>query len=43
MSPTAENHESGTQPGSTRIVAGETGKPKRKRTLRSPSSRASCS
>ena len=33
MSHTPENPESGTQPGTTRIVAGETGKPKRKRTL----------
>jgi NitT/TauT family transport system substrate-binding protein len=33
MSRTPENPAPGTQPGTTRIVAGETGKPKRKRTL----------
>ncbi|WP_026537478.1 ABC transporter substrate-binding protein [Arthrobacter sp. 9MFCol3.1] len=33
MSHTPENPGPGTQPGTTRIVAGETGKPKRKRTL----------
>lgn len=33
MSRIPENPEPGTQPGTTRIVAGETGKPKRKRTL----------
>ncbi|SDK45842.1 NitT/TauT family transport system substrate-binding protein [Arthrobacter sp. ov407] len=33
MSRTPENPEPGTQPGTTRIVAGETGKPKRRRTL----------
>ena len=33
MSRTPENPEPGTQPGTTRIVAGETGRPKRKRTL----------
>ena len=33
MSHTPENPGPGSQPGTTRIVAGETGKPKRKRTL----------
>src|SRR6476619_1303494 len=33
MSHTPETPGTGTQPGTTRIVAGETGKPKRKRTL----------
>jgi NitT/TauT family transport system substrate-binding protein len=33
MSRNPENPAPGTQPGTTRIVAGETGKPKRKRTL----------
>ena len=43
MSRIPENPGPGTQPGTTRIVAGETGKPNASAPWRSPWSRASCS